>query len=206
MFLDLIQAAGNRVLKLDPETLRRLGELQGKVVQIELTGPDLNLYLIPGEHGIEILRQWQGEVALKLRGSPLTFTRLLSTGSDPTMFANGEVDAEGDIAVGQRLSHILRQADVDLEEVVSRLVGDIPAHQLGNFVRDAAAWTRHARAKFTRDAAEYLQEEIRQLAPRARVDALLSDIDTLRSDVERLQQRVVRLTGISHDGGSQSDR
>lgn len=206
MFLDLIQAAGDRVLKLDPETLGRLGELQGKVVHIELTGPDLNLYLIPSEHGIEIVRQWQGEVALKLRGSPLTFTRLLSTGSDSTMFTNGEVDAEGDIEVGQRLSHILRQADVDWEEVVSRFVGDIPAHQLGNLVRDAAAWTRHARAKFSRDASEYLQEEIRQLAPRACVDALLSDIDTLRSDVERLQNRVVRLIGISADGGAQPDR
>ena len=40
---------------------------------------------------------------------------------------------------------------------------------------------------------EYLQEEIRLLTPRWRVEQFLTDVDELRADVERLEQRVERL-------------
>ena len=35
LFTPFIEEAGNRLLRLDPETLRRLGDLQGQVFCIE---------------------------------------------------------------------------------------------------------------------------------------------------------------------------
>src|SRR4030067_837902 len=45
----LIEEVGNRLLRLDPETLRRLGDLQGRVVCIEFRELGGQLYPPPSE-------------------------------------------------------------------------------------------------------------------------------------------------------------
>lgn len=196
MILELAQAAGNRLLELDPETSRHLGELAGKVFEIEVTGLKIKLYLIPTRQGVQLLRRWDTEADVKLRGSPMAFGRLLSEETDPTLFSESEVHIEGDVELGQRMSQILKRIDIDWEEQLSHFVGDIAAHQIGNVGRDVVSWARKARSKFALDTAEYLQEEIRELAPYSRVERLLSGIDRLRSDVERLEQRIGRLSNL----------
>ncbi|MDH3689368.1 MAG: SCP2 sterol-binding domain-containing protein [Gammaproteobacteria bacterium] len=195
MILQLLQEVGNRLVKLDPDAMRQLGELAGRVVEIELIERGVKLYLIVGEHGIQVSHHWDEAADVKLRGTLIAFTRFIATGMDPRLLSDGEITVEGEMELGQQIARIINRMTIDWEEQISHVVGDIPAHQLGNIARDTKAWVGHARAKFAQDTAEYLQEELRELAPRSRVDTLLSNIDTLRSDVDRLEQRVDRLSG-----------
>jgi ubiquinone biosynthesis protein UbiJ len=90
---------------------------------------------------------------------------------------------------------ILDGLDIDWEEHLSHLTGDIVAHKMGNLVRGIFSWGKQTTKILSQDAAEYLQEESRELPNRREVDAFLKNIDILRSDVDRLEMRVSRLSG-----------
>ena len=69
------------------------------------------------------------------------------------------------------------------------------AHQAGNAARGMLAWGRSTLDTVSRDVAEYLHEESRDLPTRGEVDEFLSGIDKLRSDADRLEARAQRLQG-----------
>ena len=55
-----LELAINQTLALDPDTLARLGQLEGKVIALELRAPLLTLYMLPGRDGLRlhwVLRQ-----------------------------------------------------------------------------------------------------------------------------------------------------
>ena len=77
-----------------------------------------------------------------------------------------------------------------MEEELSRLLGDVPAHQLGGLARSALGWLRRGVRTSADNLAEYLAHERRDLVPRAEAQGFLHDVDTLREDADRLEARV----------------
>jgi ubiquinone biosynthesis protein UbiJ len=106
---------------------------------------------------------------------------------------NGGVEIDGDVELGTKLQRIFERLDIDWEEHLSRLTGDIVAHQLGNTVRGFFAWGRRAADHLGHDVADYLQEENETLPVAWEVEEFIQGVDTLRSDVDRLEARVKRL-------------
>ncbi len=182
----------NRYLSLDAETLARLAGLGGKVIAVELRGLGVTLTMAPHAGGIQLLREYRAAPHTTISGAPWSLARTGYGGDRGALFA-GDVEIRGDVALGQRFEAILRGIDIDWEEQLSRLVGDVAAHQVGNLVRDAAAWGAKGADTLSRDMSEYLQEESRQLPQRDEVEGFLSAVDKLRDDVARLEARVQRL-------------
>ena len=191
-FIPFIEEAGNRILRLDPETLRRLGDLQGRVVCIEFRGLGHKLYLHPSESGFRLATECDQPPAVTLRGTLATFGRL-GLGAETETLKAGALDIEGDAALGQRLQRIFRDLDLDWEEPLARLFGDPLGHEIGRAARAAFAWHRQALKTFGLNAAEYFQEEARLLPVHAEVEAFLNGVDVMRADVDRLAARVQRL-------------
>ena len=190
--LPFIEDAGNRLLRLDPETLRRLGDLQGRVVCVEFRELKRRLYLHPSESGFRITSETDQPVAVTLRGTLATFARL-GLGTETETLAAGELEIEGDAALGQRLQRIFGNLDLDWEEPLARLIGDPLGHEIGRAARAAFAWHRQTFKTFGLNTAEYLQEEKRLLPVAFEVEAFLNAVDVLRSDVDRLAARIQRL-------------
>ncbi|MBI5612106.1 MAG: SCP2 sterol-binding domain-containing protein [Gammaproteobacteria bacterium] len=186
----VIEELGNRLLRLDPETLARLGELHGKVIGIELVGAAKTLYILPSEAGLRLLAAHDAAPDVMLRGEPAVFARLAFGGATTRA---GELQISGDLELGQRFQQVLRALDIDWEEQVAGLVGDVLAHQLGRVARGARAWQAQAVRTLGMDVREYLQEESRILPTRGEVEAFLDAIDGLRASADRLEQRVARL-------------
>jgi ubiquinone biosynthesis protein UbiJ len=191
-FTPLIEEVGNRILRLDPETLRRLGDLQGRVLCIEFRDLGRRLYLHPSESGFRIIAESEQPPAVTLRGTLATFARL-GLGAEADTLKAGELEIEGDAALGQRLQRIFRNLDLDWEEPLARLFGDPLGHELGRAARAAFAWHRQALKTFGLNTAEYLQEETRLLPVRDQVEAFLNGVDGARADVDRLTARLQRL-------------
>lgn len=188
-----LESAVNQVLRLDPDTLGRLAALAGKVIAIELRGLDLALYLIPDKSGLNVFSRFEGEPDTTLRGTPVALARMgLEKNAGDTLFA-GDVEISGDVELGQEFREILDGLDIDWEEQLSLVTGDVVAHQVGNAVRGAVEWGKKTLEIFSRDAAEYLQEESRDLPNPGEVEEFLSDVDELRADADRLEARVRRL-------------
>jgi ubiquinone biosynthesis protein UbiJ len=184
----------NRYLSLDAETLSRLAALTGKVIAVELRGLGITLHMAPHGGGIQLLHDYDGSTDAVISGAPLALARV-GLGEERGLLFAGEVEISGDVTLGQRFEAILREIDIDWEEQLSRLIGDVAAHQVGNLVRDTLNWGARSMDTLGRDITEYLQEESRQVPQADEVNEFLAAVDVLRNDVERLEARVKRLRG-----------
>lgn len=184
----------NRVLRLDPDNLKRLGDFEGKIIALApVSAPIPTLYMRPSAEGFDLLTDYDGDADVTLRGTLSTFMRLAAGGSAAELMTTTELAIEGDLDLGRRFQRFLIGLHIDWEEQAARVIGDIAAHKLGNVMRDLAAWRRHATQTLSADIAEYLQEESRMLAPSTRVDAFLRSVDQLRADADRLEARLRHL-------------
>jgi ubiquinone biosynthesis protein UbiJ len=182
----------NGLLQFDPDTRVRLASLAGTVVAVELRDAGTTFYLLPDAGGIAISTVVERAPDVRIAGRPLDLIAHLRARGEPS--APGRVEIQGDLAVAQALQSIGRCIDIDWEELVSRYVGDVAAHQLGRLLRAAAAGSRHARRALADNLAEYAQYEARIVATRSDVDAFLDAVDDMREDVDRLEARIARLT------------
>lgn len=199
MIGNLLEATGNYLLQFDPETTRKLSQLQGKVFRLDISVIDLELYCIPTSEGMQIKDAWPGKIDITLRGSPLAFAQfgLKQQGVDNKMFINKRVSIEGDAELAQDFQKLLRELDIDFEELISRYFGDIAAHQIGRGARAFRGWARDAAQSVRLNIQDYMVEESRLLAPSWRVTDFIEQTDVLRADVERLEQRVKRIRSLA---------
>jgi ubiquinone biosynthesis protein UbiJ len=202
--LATLETLVNRYLSLDPEGAARLGDLQGRVIMIELAGFGTRVFVIPGADGLQLFGDYAGEPDCALCGTPLALARMGVSGQKEDQLFSGEVRIAGDTHLAQAFGNFLGGLDVDWEEQLSRLLGDAAAHQIGVQVRGVERWGRRTSDILTQDIQEYLQEEARLLPGRYETQAFLDDVDRLRDDVERLAARVTRLANALGEG--QTDR
>lgn len=188
----------NGALALDPDTLRRLARLTGKVIAIDIRGTGLTVYVAPQSNGLRLMGHYDGTVDTTLHGAPLSLLRMSAGKAGEGLFS-GDVTLEGDVETGQQLQRALHALDIDFEEHISRLTGDVIGHQLGNTVRGLADFGKHALATFGLNLGEYLQEERQFIPANAQVDAFINEVDHLRMAVDRLEARIKHLQHTLHE-------
>jgi len=191
-FVAAIELGFNRLLSLDPESVQRAQPFVGKVFAMCINGLPWTIYLLPSLDGFQVSTDYQGEVDTTLSGSPFALFRT-AISDDRSSLYSGDVKIEGDIELGHKFQKWMRSLDLDWEEELSKYFGDIAAHQVGNFLRDAFSWLRSSGETLMRDASEYVQEETRDVITRVELDGFCQDIDKLRNDTERLDLRIERL-------------
>lgn len=191
----------NRALRLDPQAGERFTALSGLVLGVRLMGVDAAFWLRFDADGVSLLREKPDAVDVTVSGPPLELLRLLLVqGSDPADFPD-EVSITGDVAQAQRIKRTLDQLDLDWEEGLSRIVGDVAAHQLGNAVRGLGRWSRRSAETLLLDLGEYLTQEVHAAPASTELEAFALAVDLLRDDVERLERRVQRLAQSSGGEG-----
>ena len=189
--LDALNAAVGALLDVDPDGKKKLAGLRGKVFCLDLSAPPVKLYLLPTEGGMEFRRSVEGVPDVTLSGSALAFAQLAcAPGSG---LAEGRVTLHGDAELGQTLQKILGQLDLDWEELLSRYIGDTPAHKLGNAARELAGWAEKSFVLSRENAADYFREENRILATNPAMEGFDATLNRTRADVDRLVQRVERI-------------
>lgn len=188
----------NDVLQTDPDLLADIAAMDGKVMAVELIGPNKTIYILPQTDGIKLSPEYEGDVHVLIKGSPFALLKMAKPkqgqGNDqPTTF-NGDVEISGDLALGQHLQQMIARLDLDWEELLSHKVGDVAAHQIGNAVRSFIGWAKDSHASMEQNVSEYLRIEAELTPERVEIDHFMDDVDELRNDVDRLEQRIARLT------------
>lgn len=115
------------------------------------------------------------------------------------IFANGEeawrkAEIAGDTDFAAVISVVASNLRWDVEEDLSRVVGDIAAHRMAQAGRAAAAWPKQAAKSMAENAAEYLTEEKAVLVTPLQAAEFMREVDELRDAVERLDKRIERLS------------
>jgi ubiquinone biosynthesis protein UbiJ len=189
----ILETAINRYLALDPEMLVKLGAFSGKVIKIELTGVNKTLYLLPDEHGIQILTEFEGEVDTVLRGTPLSLFKMGLVSNTASLLLKGEVEITGDTRLGHQFKSAFDQMEIDWSEPLAELVGDGLAFQLQQTGQKFTKWGQHTVNSFSNSVSEYLQEESRDVITETELNIFNDAVDKLRNDVDRLQQKIQSL-------------
>lgn len=190
--LGTLEIALNRFLAGDERALAQCADLAGRSLALRVQELDLELYLLPHGHGLEVADRFATEPDVRLSGRLRGFARTLFAGDNASL-TGGELRIEGDVGLAQAFARLLQGVDLDLEDWLAQRIGDVPAHLAGRAARSVGAFARRAVNEFSLDAAEYLREETRDLVARAEVDEFSRTVDRLRADTDRLAARLRRL-------------
>ena len=184
-----LEQAVNAWLTLDPDALTRFAPCFGKVIALDLQGTGLMLYCLPGKQGLTFMSQYQGKPDTTLSGRPFALFKLAIGDSTEVMF-EGEVTIRGDVELGQVFKRAMDKLDIDWEEHLSHLTGDVIAHKAGHLLREFGQWWQHSRQRMAEDAREYIQDEVQLNPTRNEAEHFYRDVAKLRDDVARLSARV----------------
>lgn len=178
----------NTALRYDPGTRIALGKLADRVLAITVTAPAFTVYLTPDEQGLRLMGHWEGEVHTQLRGSLPALMQLAR--SERTSFADSGVEVIGNTGLLVDLQRLLKNLDIDWEEALSELLGDVVGHQGANVIRSSVNYTRDRAGEVKRLVSEFLTEELQTLPSRNELEGFYQDVDDLRLHADRLEARI----------------
>jgi ubiquinone biosynthesis protein UbiJ len=192
--LQPIASVLNRNISETTPARKLCAELSGAVFAVRVRDTALATYFIVHDDVLELVTDTDREPDVVVTGSLITLARMAGPAGE-SLIRDGSVDLTGDAETAQQFQQLLKLARPDVEEELSGLVGDVAAHQLGEFARGVARWSKGARATMGANIREYLQEESRDAPSRYEVDRFSARVGGLRDDVDRLVARVARLRG-----------
>ncbi len=125
-------------------------------------------------------------------GSPFALLHLARAGARRNA-DSAAAHIRGDAEIADLYRQLFAMARPDLEDELSRIVGDLPARRLAQFARHTFDWARKARRTASENIAEYLQEEGRDLVNHPELEEFLQGVDVLRDAADRVEARLARL-------------
>ena len=171
-------------------------QLDGRTVAIRVRDTALATYFVFDQDVVTLTTEFDADPDVAITGSLVTLARMVA-GAAAQAIRDGDIDLTGDAATAQGFQALLDHAKPDVEEELSRVIGDVAAHQLAEFARGVGNWARDARATMGDNIREYLQEESRDLPTRYEVERFSQRVGELRDDVERIAARLKRLESTS---------
>lgn len=183
----------NKALSLDEETLCSLAALEDKIIGFEFNNTELSLYLFPSKSGLVIQMDYQDKPDVLIKGTPGNFIKMVASSKTNKGTLPANMQIIGDIGLAQHFQDIMQAIEIDLEEPLSKWVGDSMAYQIGKFVRGTTRFAANTGKTLATDISEYLRFEINMLPDDLLVEEFNKNVDILREDVDRFEQRLNKL-------------
>jgi ubiquinone biosynthesis protein UbiJ len=179
----------NHLLRDADWARERLAPYAGSSVRFEM--PPLSAAFTVQADGHLIQSPSDTEPAAVVHLTGPTLVRLLWMHDES---ARQEVQIDGDAALASALTGVINGLRWDVEEDLSRIVGDVAAHRLTHAGSALLAWHVKTASNLAQSLVEYWTEEQPVIASRGAVRAFIQAVDDLRDDAERLEKRIERLS------------
>ena len=190
MLTQAIENLLNRNLPRSPRAQELCESLKGKAVRIEAHGLGWRLDCESLGTSLKLTKSDAAarEPDAEIAGSLMSLAAL--AGSHPEeVIQRGDVTIRGDAELAQKFRELAMLLKPDVEEELSKIIGDTPAHQALRLVRMASSFGRRAVNTGVRNVAEYLAHERGDLVPRAEAEDFYRGVERLREDLDRLDAR-----------------
>ena len=187
-------AALNHLLREQRWARERLAEHAGRSVNVLLphdTAPPWRFCFSIDETGLLALAETErADVELEL---PADLPLRVLLGREGLL---GAVQLRGAADLAEALNFVMPRLRWDIEEDLSKLVGDIAAHRLVQGAQGIAAWQRQASERLGQNLADYLSEEQPLLVKKGELANFSAEVAALRKSLESLQERCQRLASM----------
>ncbi len=192
--LGLAEIGGNRLLGMDPNVLAHCRELQGHIIAIELTDLEQTIYCHPGSWGLRLSLQQPSKAAdATIKGRLLGLVNLSLQQDKISTSIQERVEISGNASVAQKFQKILTELDIDWEEQLSQITGDVMAFRIMQGIRSTQQWVRNSFDSLSLSGREYLQEEAHHLPTKVEFERFRQQVGDTRNDVERLEAKLNQL-------------
>lgn len=188
----LVEAALDRLVRLDPNGAGLLQDLDGRELRLRLRGAARGLRMRVAHGRVRPVPDHDGEADLGLSLEPAGLVAWLGKpGADRGLPSGVRID--GDLELARVLETALRDFDPDWELPFVSVFGVTLGPQIARGLGGALGWARRQAGEFAASGAEFLTEEARVVATRSEIDEFVAAVDRLRDDVERLATRIDRI-------------
>jgi ubiquinone biosynthesis accessory factor UbiJ len=184
------EAALNRNIAASSEAKALAVGLEGTSLQVEVDGVTRIRAVCLGGR-LALLAGDDSAVDAAISGSAPALLQMLKSGTPAQ--TRSSLQIRGDAEIAGRYRDLFAAARPDLEEELSRWVGDLPARHLAQLARSVRTWARRARRTAGENIAEYLQEEGRDLVTKTELEEFLRGVDGVREGVDRIEARLKRM-------------
>jgi len=99
-----------------------------------------------------------------------------------------------DTELATEVSKVMQLMRWDIEEDLSKVIGDIPAHQLTKTSKKVIGELKKQSVNIAEMLTEYWQEEKNILSKTRHITQFNQDVDHLRNDTDRLEKRIKKLS------------
>jgi len=179
----------NQAIRLDQTQGAAFAALEDKVLAPNVSEVSQPLYLMFTHYGVSVQTQLNGQPDATLN------TTLLELFSITTSSTSAETPAdESDLA--NTFMHALRTLDIDWEEQLSHLTGDLVAFKIGQGVRNLIERKHSVNQPLGQTVKEYLQFELNALPTRPQVARFTQANHDTAHAVNALSYRIEQL--LSH--------
>lgn len=164
-----------------------LAPFAGKVIQFNFVLAKANLQIL--EDGSLAIAAETTAPEASIHLPPSLALRLLAGDESAKM----HIKIDGDTQLATEFSKVLQQMRWDVEEDLSKVMGDIAAYKIGEVSKNAFTETKKQVVNMVEMVSEFWQEEKPILAKKRHVEQFNADVDTLKSDVARFEKRLEKL-------------
>lgn len=189
----VIEIAVNHVLRFAPGTRQALATLAGKRLRLDITAPRIQLTLCLAADHCDVRCLCEEAPDAVITGPIFSLLRHLGFATSAGQLLASPVRVKGDTQVVQQLANLIKAHDYDIEEPLSRIVGDVAAHSLGQGLKALGNWLGRASQEVAQAGGRWLGDEGRQALTRPAFNGFADQVEQLRDDTDRLEARVNRL-------------
>lgn len=191
-----LERAINALLARDPASPTRLEALAGSRLLVCLEQPSLRIMLHFHRTGVDLLRadddaESSADAVVEL--TPETLSQWASGESIERLMFSGKLSLRGRTYLLEATRELFTDLDIDWENELAALLGDMPAHSLAEGLRRMARFGLRAKDELLADVSEYVFEEAKLLPGRQQRDVLRDHLTELEVATDRLEARFTRL-------------
>jgi ubiquinone biosynthesis protein UbiJ len=181
----------NAALAYDPASRLALAELSPQVLAVKISTPDFKVFVMPDVDGIELHGHYEGEITTQLEGTLPALLSLIK--SDRLNLKDSGVQLFGSTNFLAELQKILKNLEIDWEEMLSQAFGDIIGHQGAELIRSKMSWTKDRVSNIQRLTSEFLTEELRVLPSAPELNFFNAQVDELKLGADRVEARIEQI-------------
>lgn len=181
----------NQALRYDPATRQRLKAHDGACLFVETQSPSVTVGIRLDDGGVRLKPEMLERPHATIEAP--SFELLKQALKREPDLIGGPVKIHGNAQLVHELFEIAHDLDIDWEEPLSHILGDVTASQVGRHVRGLFGFAQKTARTLFMNTGEYIQEEKNIVPVKWEMDEFLGDAQDLRADTDRVEARIARL-------------